>query len=65
MNEFWAVCGFNRKYAIRLLGKPSSRTGCKPGKKQIYDSQELLTTLKIIWLPTDQMRSKKRKAAIP
>lgn len=65
LDEFCAICGFNRKYAIRLLGKPPGRTGRKPGKKPVYGSPELLAILKTIWLATDQMRSKKLKAAIP
>ena len=65
LDEFCAICGFNRKYAIRLLGKPPGRTGRKTGKKPVYDSPELLAILKTIWLATDQMCSKKLKAAIP
>ena len=50
LNEFCAVCGYNRKYTIRLLnqcGKP--RTRRRPGRKPIYASAELLTALKRIW----------------
>ena len=65
LDEFCAVCGFNRKYAIRLLGKPPGRPERKPGKKPVYDSPELLAVLRTIWLATDQMCSKKLKAAIP
>ena len=36
----------------------------KPGAKPVYDSTELLIVLKRIWLATDQMCSKKLKAAI-
>ena len=66
LNEFCSVCGYNRKYAIRLLNQRAKtskkrRTGPKP----IYASAELLTALKRIWFSSDQMCSKKLKAAIP
>ena len=66
LDEFCAVCGYNRKYAIRLLnqyGKPRKKR--RPGRKPIYASPELLTALKRIWFASDQMCSKKLKAAIP
>ena len=68
LDEFCSVCGYNRKYAIRLLGKrmcsPSSKRRA-PGRQSIYNIPELLTALKRIWFATDQMCSKKLKAAIP
>jgi len=66
LDEFCAVCGYHRKYAIRLLnqyGKPRKKR--RPGRKPIYASPELLTALKRIWFASDQMCSKKLKAAIP
>ena len=66
LDEFCAVCGYHRKYAIRLLnqrGKP--RIKRMPGRKPIYGSPELLAALKRIWFASDQMCSKKLKAAIP
>ena len=66
LDEFCSVCGYNRKYAIRLLGKKQpSPTKRKRGRKSIYDSPELLMALKRIWFASDQMCSKKLKAAIP
>lgn len=66
LDEFCSVCGYNRKYAIRLLGKKQkSPPRRKRGRKSIYDSVELLTALKRIWFASDQMCSKKLKAAIP
>lgn len=64
--KFCAVCGYHRKYAIRLLnqrGRPK-RKGC-PGRTSIYATPEFLTALKRIWFASDQMCSKKLKAAIP
>ena len=66
LDEFCAVCGYHRKYAIRLLnqrGKPKTKR--RAGRKPIYASPELMTALKRIWFASDQMCSKKLKAAIP
>ena len=66
LNEFCSVCGYHRKYAIRLLnqrGKPKTRR--RAGRKPIYASSEFMTALKRIWFASDQMCSKKLKAAIP
>jgi hypothetical protein len=54
------------EYAFRLLNQRANtskkrRTGPKP----IYASTELRTALKRIWFASDQMCSKKLKAAIP
>ncbi len=66
LDEFCSVCGYNRKYAIRLLGQRAKaskkqRTGPKP----VYASPELLVALKCIWFASDQMCSKKLKVTIP
>lgn len=64
LDEFCTNCGYHRKYAIRLLSlRPRARVK-KPGAKPVYDSSALLTPLKRIWFATDQMCSKKLKAAI-
>lgn len=65
LDEFCQVCGYNRKYAIRLLNRVERKPKRRPGKKPIYGSRELLRALKRIWLATDQMCSKKLVAAIP
>ena len=67
LDEFCTICGYNRKYAVRLLIKKkvliSSRK--RPRPRSIYDNEHLLKVLKRIWFATDQMCSKKLKAAIP
>ena len=67
LDEFCTICGYNRKYAIRLLRKKkagfSSRK--RPGPRSIYGDERFLKALKRIWFATDQMCSKKLKAAIP
>lgn len=46
-NEFCAVCGYHRKYAIRLLAKDNKLRQRRPlGYKPIYGSWELLTAIK-------------------
>jgi hypothetical protein len=66
LDEFCAVCGYHRKYAIRLLSQRCiTRQRRRPGRKPIYPSPELLSALKRLWFACDQMCSKKLKAAIP
>jgi hypothetical protein len=67
LDEFCAICGYNRKYAIRLLRKKKDETLSKrrPGPRTIYNDERLLNALKRIWFATDQMCSKKLKAAMP
>jgi len=51
--EFCAVCGYHRKYALRLLNrqyianKPSSS---KPSPSSRYDTPELIEALRPIWM---------------
>ena len=67
LNEFCINCGYNRKYAIRLLKgkKKKIKSQTKSGPKPVYQDKELLVSLKRIWFATDQMCSKKLQAAIP
>ena len=64
LDEFCAVCGYNRKYAIRILRKRSAKKRGKPGRKPWYEPKTILVPLKEIWLATDQMCSKRLKVAI-
>lgn len=65
LDEFCAVCGYNRKYAIRLLHqRRSKRKKGKPGKKPIYEAARLLPILKAIWFASDQVCSKKLKVVL-
>ncbi len=69
LDEFCATCGYHRKYAIRMLSKSrpteSRRGGNRPGPRAVYRDAMLLEALKRIWFASDQMCSKKLKAAIP
>lgn len=70
LDEFCAICGYHRKYAVRLLRKAKRKTQAgrprrQPGPKSVYQHPALVNTLKRLWFATDQMCSQKLKAAIP
>ena len=66
LDEFCAVCGYHRKYAIRLLSRRGkARPPGRPGRKPRYAAPELLMALKRLWFASDQMCSTKLKAAFP
>lgn len=67
LDEFCATCGYHRKSALRLLGRPLRPPGARarPGPKRTYDPDELLPVLKVIWLASDQLCSKLLRAALP
>jgi|APLak6261659701_1056019.scaffolds.fasta_scaffold00249_2 hypothetical protein len=68
LNEFCAVCGYHRKYALRLLrtpGKCSKVSVRKPGPASRYAVHELVEALRTIWMASDQLCSKRLRAALP
>ena len=67
LDEFCAVCGYHRKYALRLLGKRKrgNKTAHKPGPASHYDTPELIEALRTIWMASDQLCSRRLKAALP
>src|SRR5689334_12211023 len=66
LDEFCAVCGYHRKSALRLLRRvldaPPKR---RPGPPKAYPPERLLPTLRTVWLASDQLCSKRLKAALP
>jgi hypothetical protein len=62
LDEFCETTGFNRKYAIRLLGKPYNPIR-RPGRKPTYSPQADYH-LRRLWLLMNQMCSKHMKAAL-
>jgi len=64
LDEFCEVCGYARKYAIALLNRKPRARQKKPGPKRKYD-EAVLPPLKAIWLLSEQMCSKRLKAALP
>lgn len=65
LDEFCAVCNYNRKYAIRLLRKNPVTPKQKRGPKSKYQNEALLNPLKHFWFASDQPCSRKLKAIIP
>ena len=63
LDEFCAVCGYSRKYAIGLLGRQPGGRRKKPGPARRYDGR-VFKPLKVIWLATEQLCSKRLKAAL-
>lgn len=65
LDEFCQLCGYNRKYAIRLLRRKPHRVGKRPGPRPRYSPDQILLPLKRFWWATDQMCSKRLVAALP
>jgi len=67
LDEFCEVYDYHRKYAISILNmQPKRRKKVLIYKgRPRYDKALLLEHLKALWLATDQMCSKKLKAALP
>ena len=65
LDEYCQVCGYDRKYAIKRLAGDPHRPRRQPGRKPLYDKERLLPVLKRIWLASDQMCSKRLRAALP
>jgi len=64
LDEFCAVCGYSRKYAIGLLRRQPGRRRKKPGPPRQYDAR-VFEPLKALWLASEQLCSKRLKAALP
>lgn len=66
LDEFCAVCGYARKYALRLLNQSGHQVPtAKPGRPSRYAREEIIAPLRAIWLATDQMASKRLVSALP
>jgi hypothetical protein len=67
LDEFCLNCGYHRKVAVRLLGRPlpGGLERKRSGPKPTYDPVVLLPVLKAVWLASDQPCSKLLKAALP
>ena len=66
LEEFCAVCCYHRKYALRRLNRPAKKPPVKkPGRRSRYAGNDVMVPLRAIWLATDQMASKRLKAALP
>jgi hypothetical protein len=68
LDEFCAACGYHRKHAIRLLKKFrrfSKLKQKKKGRLPVYQTEDILTPLKRIWLAANLPCSKRLKAVLP
>jgi hypothetical protein len=69
LDEFCRVCGYNRKYAIRLLNEKSPPK-CdwekkKRGPRSKYNHPDLIEVLTKIWIATNLPCSKRLKIILP
>lgn len=67
LKEFCLVCGYNKKYAIRILNesfKPKISIN-NAGAKPKYNNLNFISVLKTFWIASDYMCSKRLEAAIP
>lgn len=65
LDEFCTVCGYNRKYAIRLICKKEQKHHKRKGRPKKYHSTAIIEFLKDLWVVTNLACSKRLKAAIP
>ena len=69
LDEFCRVCGYHRKYAIRLLQRsfkqsPSKRSS-RVGRPRKYHNAEVIAFLKKLWIASNLVCSKRLHAMIP
>ena len=64
LNEFCSICGYDRKYAIRILNNQVEPRLYRPGPKPIYNHQ-VVHHLKILWEAMHRMCAKNMVVAIP
>jgi len=68
LDEFCSTCGYNRKYAIRLLNSKNKSTPkkiSKRGRKKFYHDPLIAQVLTDIWVATNLACAKRLKAMIP
>ena len=67
LDEFCALCGYERKYAIKLLGGKRRAEGklVKKGGSPPKYGEEERAVLKAIWLAAEQPCKSRLKAALP
>jgi len=68
LDEFCSICGYNRKYAIRLLSdrrKKAFTKSLRRGRKKKYTHHQILPILFDLWTKTNLPCSKRLKAIIP
>jgi hypothetical protein len=65
LDEVCEVCGYERKYATKLLNNAHKLSKGKRGRKGEYNDPELIKALKTLWLRSGLMCGKRLKQALP
>ena len=65
LDEVCEVCGYERKYATKLLNNAHKPSKGKRGRKGEYNDPELIKALKTLWLRSGLMCGKRLKQALP
>jgi hypothetical protein len=65
IGEVVAMCGYDRKHAIKVLGRRGVVGVLKRSGPPSRYTGEVLAALKAIWLASDQLCGKRLKAALP
>lgn len=67
IDEFCKICGYNRKYAIRLINRnpENKKKAKKSGRPRKYHHPIILDFLKHLWICSNLVCSKRLKAMIP
>lgn len=66
LDEFCAICGYSRKYAIwKLNHYDFNKLKSKPGKPSKYKTPRIMEALKQIWITADFACGKRLKSMIP
>jgi hypothetical protein len=63
LDEFCAVCGYHRKYAIRLLSR-GHKSGKLPRGRNVVYGPDLLVHIKELWFWMEQMSAVRMKRAL-
>ena len=64
LDEVCEVCGYERKYAIKLMNRRQPAPKGKAGRKRVY-AQEVAAVVKAIWLHSEQPCGKRLKELLP
>lgn len=69
LDEFCSLCGYNRKYAIRLFNSDVSVQSIenlsRRGRKRVYDDPLIMDVLRDIWVANNLPCSKRLTAILP
>ncbi len=64
LDEVCEVCGYERKYAIKLMNQKQAPVPRKAGRRAVY-SKEVTAVVKPIWLSSEQPCGKRLKELLP